>query len=104
MRKEREARIKTPRSAHMHIDEADDSGRKVLRLHNVAHGYNGQTLFHDLSLKIARGARIGLVGNNGVGKSTLLKIMLGALEPNAGTVFNAGRNLDFECLGLSSSA
>ena len=92
MREERESRIAIPRSAHVHIDEAEDSGRKVIRLHNVSHGYAEQWLIRNLSLKIMRGARIGLVGNNGVGKSTLVKIMLGALEPREGTVKH-GTNL-----------
>jgi ATP-binding cassette subfamily F protein uup len=93
MREQREARIKVPRSARVHIDQADDSGRKVIRLHNVGHGYDGRNLFGNLSLKIMRGARIGLVGNNGVGKSTLLKIMLGELTPSEGTVKH-GTNLE----------
>ncbi|MFK7888868.1 MAG: ATP-binding cassette domain-containing protein [Gammaproteobacteria bacterium] len=92
MREEREGRIKAPRSANMHIDEAEDSGRKVIRVHNVGHAYDGNTLFQNLSLKVMRGARIGLVGNNGVGKSTLLNIMLGNLAPTEGTVKH-GTNL-----------
>ena len=92
MREQHAARIKKPRSAHMHIDEAEDSGRKVIRLHNVGHAFEGKPLFRNLSLKIMRGARIGLVGNNGVGKSTLLNIMLGHLEPTEGTVKH-GTNL-----------
>ena len=47
-------------------------------------GYGACPLFHDFSLHIRRGDRIGLVGNNGVGKSTLLRLLLGELEPHSG--------------------
>src|SRR5690606_23755484 len=60
---------------------------------NVSHGYGDHKLIDRLSLKVMRGDRIGLIGNNGVGKSTLLKIMLGELKPDSGTV-KLGTNLE----------
>ncbi|HET6631051.1 MAG TPA: ATP-binding cassette domain-containing protein, partial [Woeseiaceae bacterium] len=86
-------RFKPQDKARINIEEADASGRKVIELHNVHHGFGGETLIDGLSLKIMRGDRIGLIGNNGVGKSTLLRIMLGELEPDAGTVKH-GTNLE----------
>ncbi|HET6726179.1 MAG TPA: ATP-binding cassette domain-containing protein [Gammaproteobacteria bacterium] len=93
MRDEYAQREKPEHKARISIEEADRSGRKVIELHNIAHGYGGEKLIDRLSLKIMRGDRIGLVGNNGVGKSTLLRIMLGELHPDSGTV-KLGTNLE----------
>ncbi|HYW92383.1 MAG TPA: ATP-binding cassette domain-containing protein [Gammaproteobacteria bacterium] len=86
MREEAARRLKPQQQARISIEEAEASGRKVIELHNVSHGYAGETLIDGLDLKILRGDRIGLIGNNGVGKSTLLQIMLGRIGPDRGTV------------------
>jgi ABC transport system ATP-binding/permease protein len=93
MRKEVAKRLKPQNKARIHIEEAEQSGRKVIEAHNICHSYGDQPLINKLSLKIMRGDRIGLVGNNGVGKSTLLKILLGEIQPNSGTV-KIGTNLE----------
>lgn len=93
MRKEVAKRLKPQNKARIHIEEAEQSGRKVIDAHNICHNYGEQKLIDKLSLKVMRGDRIGLVGNNGVGKSTLLKILLGEIEPNSGTV-KIGTNLE----------
>ncbi|CAN5333192.1 ATP-binding cassette domain-containing protein [soil metagenome] len=86
--------MKPQAKARIHIEQAEaESGRKVIELNNVSHGYGGLKLIDRLSMKVMRGDRIGLIGNNGVGKSTLLRIMLGELEPDAGTV-KLGTNLE----------
>jgi ATP-binding cassette subfamily F protein uup len=92
MRAESEARIKRSRGAHISIDEGEKSGRKVIRLKNATCGYGKEPIIEGLTLTIQRGERIGLVGNNGVGKSTLLKLILGELKPSQGTV-KLGTNL-----------
>ena len=93
MREERAKRIKRESSARIHLETAEKSGRKVITARNVSHGYDGRTLIKDFSLKVQRGDRIGLIGNNGVGKSTLLKILLGEITPIKGTV-KLGTNLE----------
>ena len=93
MREERAKRIKLQGKARIDIEEGDRSGRKVITMRNITHGYEGQVLINKLNLKVMRGDRIGLVGNNGVGKSTLLKIMLGMIKPDEGTV-KLGTNLE----------
>lgn len=86
MREEHSARIKRDHGARIAIDEADESGRKVVRMRNVSYSYGDNKVIDGLTLTVQRGERIGLVGNNGVGKSTLLRLMLGELEPQSGTV------------------
>ena len=93
MRDERAKRIKQQGKARIDIEEGERSGRKVVSMRNITHGYDGHTLIDKLNLKIMRGDRIGLVGNNGVGKSTLLKIILGMIQPDQGTV-KLGTNLE----------
>jgi len=92
MREEYARRIKPQSKARMYVDDAEQSGRKVIELRNITHGYKNEPLIQGLSLKIMRGDRIGLLGNNGVGKSTLLRIILGELVPKEGTV-ERGTNL-----------
>jgi ATP-binding cassette subfamily F protein uup len=74
------------------MDTAEQSGRKVCEARSISHGYNNEQLINNFKIKIMRGDRIGLIGNNGVGKSTLLKILLGLIEPDSGTV-KLGTNL-----------
>ena len=94
LREARAARIKRPRSARVQINESEEvSGRKVIEVRNVSHGYDGRELLKDFSLRVMRGDRIGIIGNNGVGKSTLLKILLGELAPDSGSV-KLGTNLE----------
>ena len=93
MRNQAEERIARPRSARISIEEGERSGRKVITLRNVSHSYTDEPLIDGLSLKIMRGDRIGLIGNNGVGKSTLLNILLGKISPQQGTVKH-GTNLE----------
>ncbi len=93
MREEYSRRVKPQSKARITVEEANRSGRKVIELRNITHGYKDEPLIRGLSLQIMRGDRIGLIGNNGVGKSTLLRIMLGEIVPNRGTV-KLGTNLE----------
>jgi ATP-binding cassette subfamily F protein uup len=94
LREIRAERIKRPRAARIVISEsAEVSGRKVIDARNVSHGYEGTPLLKDFSLRVMRGDRLGIIGNNGVGKSTLLRILLGELTPDTGSV-KLGTNLE----------
>jgi ATP-binding cassette subfamily F protein uup len=94
LRDVRAARVKRPRAARVQINEsAEVSGRKVIEVRNVSHGYGDRPLLTDFSLRVMRGDRIGIIGNNGVGKSTLLRILLGELAPDSGSV-KLGTNLE----------
>jgi ATP-binding cassette subfamily F protein 3 len=58
----------------------------MITLNNISKNYGNKILFQDLSLSIYRGEKIGLIGPNGAGKSTIFSIILGEIEPSAGSV------------------
>ncbi len=93
MREERAKRVSPEARARIHIEEAERSGRKVIRAKNVSYRYGDEPLIEGFSIKIMRGDRIGLIGNNGVGKTTLLRLLLGQLAPQSGTLKH-GTNLE----------
>jgi ATP-binding cassette subfamily F protein uup len=93
MREERARRVSPEARARIYIEEAEKSGRKVIRAKNVSYRYGDEPLIEGFSIKIMRGDRIGLIGNNGVGKTTLLRLLLGQLAPQSGTLKH-GTNLE----------
>ena len=68
------------------IPRAPLLGNKTVNLTNVSKGYGGKVLFEGLDLEFEPDTRIGIVGRNGLGKSTLVNIILGTVEPDTGTV------------------
>lgn len=92
MRQERSERRQAVGSAKLKIQEAERSGRLVAELKNVTHGFEKEPLINNFDLTVFRGDRIGIIGPNGIGKSTLVRILLGQLNPNSGNV-RLGTNL-----------
>ncbi len=86
LRRERAARREKQGKVEMSVESGERSGKLVAELVDVCKGYGGRTLVNNFSCRIQRGDKIGLLGPNGVGKSTLLKMILGELEPDSGTV------------------
>ena len=69
---------------------ADDNKTKVvIDAEHVSKAYDGRTLIKDLSLRVLRGDRIGVIGANGTGKSTLLKLLTGEVTPDSGKIKRA---------------
>jgi ATP-binding cassette subfamily F protein uup len=68
------------------LDSGERSGRLVIELKDVSKRFGGTVVVDRLSDRVLRGDRIGLIGPNGAGKSTLIKLMLGTLAPDAGSV------------------
>lgn len=65
----------------------------ILKLNKLCFSYNAQEVIKDVSLEIHRGDYVGIVGPNGGGKTTLVKLMLGLLKPKNGTIELFGKNL-----------
>lgn len=72
--------------AKMQLQEADRSGMLVSKADGITFAYDDMPVIRDFSTTVFRGDRIGLIGPNGVGKTTLLKVLLNELEPQSGTV------------------
>jgi ATP-binding cassette ChvD family protein len=68
------------------IAPGPDLGNQVIEYHEVAMGFDDQTLFENLSFNIPRSAVVGLVGPNGTGKTTMMKLITGDLQPRAGKI------------------
>jgi ATPase subunit of ABC transporter with duplicated ATPase domains len=62
------------------------SGRQVLEIEGISKAYGDKQVLKDVSLRVDRGDRLAIIGPNGIGKSTLLKIVMGQVEQDAGTV------------------
>jgi ATP-binding cassette subfamily F protein uup len=86
LRKERAERRERAGKVNMSIQRAERSGSKVITVEGVTFGYDDELLVGGLSTTIMRGDKIGLMGPNGCGKTTLLNLLLGKLEPDQGTV------------------
>ncbi|HEY6517681.1 MAG TPA: ATP-binding cassette domain-containing protein [Steroidobacteraceae bacterium] len=92
LRLERTARRERFGTMKMSLDAGSRSGQLVAELTDVGKSAAGRTLIEQLSMRIMRGDRIGLIGPNGAGKTTLIRLILGELPPDAGSV-RLGTNL-----------
>lgn len=86
MRRERCERREVMGSARMQVEEASRSGKIVFEMENVNYQVDGKVLVKDFSAQIQRGDKIALIGPNGCGKTTLLKLMLGQLQADSGRI------------------
>ncbi|MBL6821518.1 MAG: ATP-binding cassette domain-containing protein [Luminiphilus sp.] len=86
MREERTQRRVAQGKGSFSLEEANRSGRRVAEARNISFRYENELVVHDFSTIIQRGDRIGIVGSNGVGKTTVIKLLLGELTPDEGDV------------------
>lgn len=68
------------------LDISKESGKDVLTVHNLSKSFDHKKLFWDINFEIKRGERVAIIGDNGTGKTTLLKIINGLLNPDTGEV------------------
>jgi ATP-binding cassette subfamily F protein uup len=77
--------------------DAAESGKLVIEARQIAKSYGERAIVRDFSIRVARGDRLGLVGPNGVGKTTLLRLLTGSMIPDSGSV-RLGANLEIAAL------
>jgi ATP-binding cassette subfamily F protein uup len=92
LRAERASMIKRQGTAAMELAAAPKSGRKVIEATGISKSFGDKTILKPFSIKIQRGDRIAFVGPNGVGKTTVLNMLMGKEAPDTGTVQH-GTNL-----------
>ena len=86
LRLERAARRERQGNVKLNIDAGERSGKLVAELDNVSKSYGDRVLIKNFSTRILRGDKIGFLGPNGIGKTTLLKLILGEIEPESGSI------------------
>ncbi|MDD4880075.1 MAG: ATP-binding cassette domain-containing protein [Gallionellaceae bacterium] len=86
LRRERTARRERLGQVGFALDAGERSGKLVAELEQVSHGYGGRTLLRDLSTRVMRGDKLGLIGPNGCGKTTLIRLILGEQPPDQGRI------------------
>ncbi|MEQ9040701.1 MAG: ATP-binding cassette domain-containing protein [Silicimonas sp.] len=93
LRAERSGQIRREGTAAMALESGPKSGKRVIEAVGITKVYGDKVICRDFSLKVQRGDRVAFVGPNGVGKTTLIEMLTGQLEPDAGTV-TLGTNLE----------
>lgn len=86
MRNTRQERREIQGTVNLEMNAAARSGQLVVNAENIEHQYGDKIIISDFSTRIIRGDRIGLLGPNGVGKTTLLNILLGKIAPQKGKI------------------
>ncbi len=97
LRRERAEMIRRQGPAAMALEAGPKSGKRVIEARGLSKTFGGKAIVSDFSIRIARGDRIAFVGPNGVGKTSLLKMLLGVLDLDAGEVV-LGTNLEIAVL------
>jgi len=93
LRRQHKARRQAIGTAKMQLQEAARSGRLVLETKSLNFAWGDRPIVRDLSITLMRGDKIGILGPNGCGKTTLLRLLLGGLQPDSGSVRH-GTNLE----------
>lgn len=93
LRRERAERVETLGKVDFNIEQADRSGKLVFETKAISCSFNGRCIIDQLDLLVMRGDRIALVGPNGVGKSTLIKLLLGDYKQDSGDI-KRGTNIE----------
>ena len=103
LRAERSAQIMRQGTAAMAFEGGAVSGKKVMEAFGLSKTFDGKQIVKNFDLTVQRGDRIAFVGPNGVGKTTLIKMLLGQVEPDEGMI-KLGTNLDIAVFDQSRAA
>ena len=103
LRAEKAGQIKRQGTAAMAFDGGSTSGKKVVEAFGLTKAFDGKSIVQGFDLTVQRGDRIAFVGPNGVGKTTLIKMLLGQVEPDAGSI-KLGTKLDIAVFDQTRAA
>lgn len=103
MREERSQRRERQGTASISLNQGGKSGKIVIEAENLHASFDGKTIIEDFSCNILRGDKVGIIGPNGCGKSTLIKILTGENQPQKGTI-KIGTSLQVAYLDQHRSA
>ncbi len=93
LRKERSKRRDQLGTSKIQVNSAENSGKKVVDVKNLSYAWGNNTVIKNLTTLILRKDKIGIIGPNGCGKSTLVNLLLGKLKPTTGSI-ELGTNLE----------
>jgi len=79
-------KIAREKTLALRLEKAAQKSNLILRMSGVSKAFGGRRLFHDVDFSLQRGDRVGLIGPNGTGKTTFLKLVVGEEEPSAGEI------------------
>jgi ATP-binding cassette subfamily F protein uup len=103
LRAERSGMIRRQGAASMALEAGPVSGKMVMEAKGITKVFDGKVILSDFSIRVQRGDRVALVGPNGVGKTTLLKLLTGEVAPDKGEV-KQGTKLDIAIFDQNRSA
>ena len=83
------SRNRLTKRVEIRFDSTGRQTRRLIRARGIGKSMSGRVLFHDLDMDLGPGMCLGLVGENGCGKSTLMNVLSGRIEPDSGTVIHA---------------
>ena len=93
LRAERAGQIRRQGTAAMALESGTTSGKRVVEAKGISKSFGDTKIVENLDLRVLRGDRIAFVGPNGIGKTTMLKMLTGEIQPDSGTI-TLGTNLD----------
>ncbi len=103
LRADRAAQIRRQGTAALELESGPQSGRKVIEARGLTKVFGDKTIVRGLDLRVLRGDRVAFVGPNGVGKTTILKLLTGEVQPDSGSVSH-GTNLEIAVFDQTRSA
>ncbi|RUS64973.1 ATP-binding cassette domain-containing protein [Pseudorhodobacter sp. E13] len=93
LREERASQIRRQGTAALALESGTNSGKRVVEAKAISKAFGDTQIVNNLDLRVLRGDRIAFVGPNGIGKTTLLKMLTGEIQPDSGSI-TLGTNLD----------
>jgi ATP-binding cassette subfamily F protein uup len=103
LREQRSSQIRRQGTAALELESGTTSGKRVIEAKGISKAFGDRRIVTDFDLRVLRGDRVAFVGPNGVGKTTLLKMLTGEVAPDSGTV-TLGTNLDIAVFDQSRAA